>query len=425
VGKSGSYRRFIEQIRQVVFRKDFSEKARFECDNSSFTRNRSLPLPYLCLIILRNIRQALQLEIDEFFKIWSKKVEPVSKQAFSKARTNLNPTAIIFLFSLITRKMCKVKDLDYYLGRYRLCAIDGSDVALYSSDELREEYGCAGGSDKAVNALASFAYDPLNNIILDASLNPSGSSERDCAKLHIDIVLKMPIRRRMKNLFIMDRGYPSREFLACLVARKHKFIIRVKRKFKLEFDIAKHDEIVSFDWEHRTYRVRVLKITLSTGEVETLVTNLDQNELPCDKAGDLYFSRWQIETKFNSLKNKLELENMSGRRVVTVEQDFWATLFLSNLFASLEWETNSVIEENTVGSVNKHKQTTNENRLLSKARDQFIECLLEPSPSKRDKMFASLVGDISRRPVEVKPGRSSPRSTPRKARFYDTYKSLT
>jgi hypothetical protein len=423
--KQGIYSKFIELIRQVLFCDGFADKARFECDDRSFIRNRCLPLPYLCLIILGNIRKALQLEIDDFFKIWNKKVVPVSKQAFSKARTDLNPSAIILFFSLITRKMCKVKDLEYYIGRYRLCAIDGSDIALNGSDELREEYGCVGGSAKAVNALASFAFDPLNNIILDGSLNPSGSSERDCAKRHIDKISELPRRCRIKNLFLMDRGYPSREFLVWLMREKHKFLIRVKRKLKLEFDSVKHDENVSFVWENRTYRVRVLKITLDTGEIETLVTNLAQDELPHEEAGNLYFARWSIETKFNSLKNKLELENMSGRRVVTVEQDFWATLFLANLFASLEWETNAIIEESTANSDNKHQKTTNENRLISKARDQFIECLLEPSPSKRDKMFTDLVDDISRRPVEVKPGRSSKRSTPRKARFYDTYKSVT
>jgi hypothetical protein len=165
--------------------------------------------------------------------------------------------------------------------------MDGSDVALYSSDELREEYGCVGGSDKAVNALASFAYDPLNNIILDGSLNLSGSSERNLAKKHIIKVLGLPIKRRIKNLFIMDRGYPSKEFLSWLLAGKHKFIIRVKRKFNLEFDSVKQDEIVSFVWENRTYRVRVIKIVLNTGEVETLVTNLEQDELPHNKAGEL------------------------------------------------------------------------------------------------------------------------------------------
>jgi hypothetical protein len=348
----------------------------------------------------------------------------VSKQAFSKARTELNPSAIILIFKLITRRMSKVKNLDFYLDRYRLCAIDGSDVALYNSDELRDQYGCAGGSVKAVSALASLAFDPLNNIILDGSLNHIGTNERVCAQKHIEIILNLPLNRRLKNLFIMDRGYPSRVFLAWLLSRKQKFIIRVRRKFMLEFDSVKHDEWVSFVWEGKTYRVRIMKITLDSGEIETLVTNLDQVELPYEKAGELYFKRWGIETKFNSLKNKLELENMSGRRVVTVEQDFWASLFLANLFASLEWQTNAVIEENTVDSNNKYQQTTNENRLIKKARNLFIECLLEPSPSKRNKMFSVLVEDIARRPVEVKPGRSSPRSTPRKARFHDTYKSV-
>jgi len=55
---------------------------------------------------------------------------------------------------------------------------------------------------------------------------------------------------------------------------------------------------------------------------ETLVTNLSEEELPYDKAEELYFKRWGIETRFNSMKNNLELENMSGRREVTVLQDF-------------------------------------------------------------------------------------------------------
>jgi hypothetical protein len=223
----------------------------------------------------------------------------------------------------------------------------------------------------------------------------------------------------------MDRGYPSRKFLAWLMGRKQKFLIRVRDKFNLEFDSVTHDEIVSFVWEKKTYRVRIIKVSLDSGVIETLVTNLDEKDLPYEKAAEIYFKRWGIETKFNSLKNKLELENMSGRRVVTVNQDFWASLFLSNMFASLEWETNAIIEEKTANSNNKHQQTTNENRLISKARKSFIKMLLETNPSKRKWMYSELFQDIARRPVEVKPGRASPRSTPRKAKFHDTYKSVT
>jgi hypothetical protein len=402
----------------------FAEKARLS--KNKFTRNRSLPLTRLCIIILRGVKQALQLEIDEYFdKVLKGSEEPVSKQAFSQARTDLNPDAIKYLYTDVTRDMCKVKDLLYYNNRYRLCAIDGSDVALYNSDELRDKYGCAGGSPKAVTAMGSFAYDPLNNIILDASLNYISTDERITAKEHIINIVKLPIKYRCKNLFIMDRGYPSREFLAWLQDRKHKFIIRVRRKYNLEFDSVSKDESVSFICDNKTYRVRIIKVTLDSGEIETLITNLNEIDLPYGKTADLYFRRWSIETKFNSMKNKLELENMSGRRVVTVQQDFWASLFMANMFASLEWHTNAIIKENTADSDNKYEQTTNENRLISKARKAFVECLLETNPKKRKLLFYNLFEDIARRPEDIKPGRSSPRSTPRKARFHDTYKSVT
>jgi len=422
--KSGFFEAKTRLIASILFSVAFAARARLS--PNKFTRDRSLPLPRITIIILRGIKQALQLEIDEYFKkTLDGCEEPVSKQAFSQSRTDLNPDAIKYLYSDVTKDMCKVKDLEYYNNRYRLCAFDGSDVALYSSDELRDEYGYAGGSPKAVSAMASLAYDPLNNIVLDGSLNHIDTDERVCAKQHIENVSKLPLKWRMKNLFIMDRGYPSRDYLAWLLDGKHKFIMRVRRKFNLDFDRVSRDENVSFVWNNKTYRVRIIKVTLDTGEIETLITNLDEQDLPYDKAADLYFKRWGIETKFNSLKNKLELENMSGRRVVTVLQDFWASLFMANILASLEWKTNAIIKERTADSDNKYEQTTNENRLISKARDSFVKCLLETSPHKRKLLFYSLFEDIARRPVEVKPDRSSPRSTPRNAKFHDTYKSVT
>ena len=116
---------------------------------------------------------------------------------------------------------------------------------------------------------------------------------------------------------------------------------------------------------------------------------------------------------------------MSGRRVVTVLQDFWASLFLANMLASLEWKTNAIIDEKTADSGNKHEQATNENRLISKAREAFVDLMLESCPKKRKFLFYALFEDIARRPVEIKPDRTSVRSTPRNAKFHDTYKSVT
>ena len=91
----------------------------------------------------------------------------------------------------------------------------------------------------------------------------------------------------------------------------------------------------------------MIKVVLSSGETETLVTNLSSKTFQTEEAGTLYFKRWGIEIKFDSLKNRLALENMSGRRPVTVYQDFWATMYIG----SAESSKNGITTEKTCGKV--------------------------------------------------------------------------
>jgi IS4 transposase len=74
-----------------------------------------------------------------------------------------------------------------------------------------------------------------------------------------------------------------------------------------------------------------LKIRLDSGETETLLTNLNQKQLPIREAGALYFKRWGVETGCDALKSKLQMENFSGKSKIAVEQDFYATVFLLNM----------------------------------------------------------------------------------------------
>ena len=109
---------------------------------------------------------------------------------------------------------------------------------------------------------------------------------------------------------------------------------------------------------------------------------------------------------------------------MSVYQDFWAKLDLANVMAALEYATNDAIDEKTSGSNNIHTQTTNENRLVTKFTEQYIHMLTVADPDERIRLFEVLVADISRRPVEVKPGRASPRSAPRKKKFNDRRKRV-
>lgn len=47
---------------------------------------------------------------------------------------------------------------------------------------------------------------------------------------------------------------------------------------------------------NKTFSVRALKAVLSNGEIETLLTNLNQAQLPLEQAVQLYFKRWGIKT---------------------------------------------------------------------------------------------------------------------------------
>ena len=150
------------------------------------------------------------------------------------------------------------------------------------------------------------------------------------------------------------------------------FLMRVRKKFNNGFDTANRNEKVYFEHNGNQYCVRVFKVILDSGKEEILITNLRAKHLSRKEIGELYFTRWGIETKFDSLKNKLELENMSGRRVITTYQDFWAKLDLANTMAALEYATNDNIKAKTADNSNKHDQTTNENRLITKFSERSM-----------------------------------------------------
>ena len=89
-----------------------------------------------------------------------------------------------------------------------------------------------------------------------------------------------------------------------------------------------------------TYSVRVVRVILKSGEVETLVTNLSENEFSADDFLDLYFLRWGIETTYDTLKNKLLIEKFAGRSPVAVLQEYYAMMFVLNCIAAMSATVN-------------------------------------------------------------------------------------
>ena len=85
---------------------------------------------------------------------------------------------------------------------------------------------------------------------------------------------------------------------------------------------------------------------------------LDENILRTEDFKELYFKRWGIETYYEIMKNRLSLENFTGTSVLAIKQDFYATMFISNMEAMVTYELNEELKNNESES-NKYRQKVN------------------------------------------------------------------
>ena len=395
-----------------------NEHPMLKLKEGAFTRNRKLGAKRLLMLLLHRVYMPLQLAIDKFFKHIG--CQSVSKQAVSQTRALINPEFIKGYVDDIAQIAATDPTTPKYKGM-TLIAIDGTDIALENSPELIREYGCSGPDKNAATALASVAFGPLDNFVYDCRIDRYDKDERDLAKLHINRLLELGMGN---SLLLFDRWYPSAEFIGYVLEKGFSFIMRVRRKWNLEVDAIRTQGRIAVTHGGFTHRIRVLKVRLDTGEVETLLTNLSQKQLPIRKAGALYFKRWGIETGYDVLKSKLQMENFSGKTKIAVEQDFYATIFLLNMAFAHASIANDEIAVSDDGKQLKHPRKANLNRSIGKLRDCFWDMLAEPDRQKRQAIFENLILEIARYPVPIVPNRSPARKKPRKKRFYVARKAV-
>jgi hypothetical protein len=394
------------------------ENAGLRLKDTAFTRSRKLTAKMMLYLILHRIYTSLQLDLDDFYE--GTGCAHVSKQAFSKARQQLNPEFLRSFFDLTAEVAAKNDTIPTYRGM-RLIAIDGSDIALENSAELKESFGCSGSKKDAATALCSTAYGPLDHIIYDCRIDSYKKDERDLACLHVERLEELGLK---KSLLLFDRWYPSAEFIAFLLRKGFHFVMRVRSKWGLDVDNVKIQGMITLEHEGNSFSVRVLKVKLPTGETETLLTSLNQKQLPIRMAAELYFKRWAVETSYDLLKSKLQLENFSGKTVISVKQDFYATMYLANLASFIAAEADEKIAETDAGKNLKYKRRSSSNRTIHFLRKAFIRLLFEPDKDIRDAMLQRIVDAISEKPVPIVPNRSPVRGIPRKKRFHMAKKSV-
>jgi hypothetical protein len=345
----------------------------------------------------------------------------MSQQAFSEARQKLKWEAFLQLFEVTVEASCKGA-LKRWHG-YRLLAIDGSKLNLPNDPELRAYFGTSGAGNISPCAQGSILYDIENDLIVDARIEPMKIDERTLAGDHIRKLAGMGSFG--KELILFDRGYASMELIEQLVKTGIAFVMRVREKFDVGIDgLGRGDHQMLLEKGGRgPVRVRVIKFKLPGGETETLITSLMDQQYKMRQFKGLYFRRWPIETKYDEVKKKLEVENFSGIAADNIRQDFYAAMCLTNIAAGFYEEAQEAVEEEQRGKGNKWKYQVNVNHEVGVLKDRLILLLLEDDGKRRGELFDEVIGLLKSRLIPIRPNRSIPRMPPRKVKFHHNHKS--
>ena len=174
---------------------------------------------------------------------------------------------------------------------------------------------------------------------------------------------------------------------------------------------SRNDCIIEHHFSHakdknEKTKLRVIKITLDNGEEEMLVTNLFDPALTLQDFKELYHRRWSIETGYNSLKNKLEIENFSGRSMLAVLQDFYATVTVANLVSILIFDNREQIDAYNASVKCKYTYKQNVNTTVGLLKDELLLLLTDNSKRRRKRRMLCLMAHALRFLIPVRPDRS-------------------
>lgn len=393
-------------------------KARHRTDPKYFSRKRWLTFPLLLLVLLQKSAKSMQLVLNEMcLKL---KLPLLSSSAFTQARSHLKHSAFIELNQkAVVAVMYQDGEYERYQGR-RVLAIDGSKIYLPLAEALVAEFGGTAKNQHENTiyplGLMSVMYDVLNKVALDSQLAPGLAYEGDLAEAHLE-------QCQAGDIVLIDRNYASYQLLATIVQHQCDFVARCSRaSFKTAREMfagqGADSQIVTLK-PQQTHRsrlthqglpteltVRFIRHTLPTGEMEILVTSLLDEELyPTPAFGPLYFLRWGCETFFDILKNRLLLENFTGRTVEAVKQDFYATIYISGLETLLTAEATQQLQAKA--APNRYAQQVNHavsfNAIKAHVFDLFY---LEPD---EERLLARLQQLFLTKPTAIRPDRSVPR----------------
>lgn len=351
------------------------------------------------------------------------------------ARKALDPAVFTWLNTKLRDSVAGIHPGERWCG-LRVMAVDGSSLNLASDENVVQTFG-GQRRDGRLHPMARLSglYDVGTGMTWDAQLLPYDEGEATAAARHVE-------HAPAKALVLYDRGYPSFFLYALHRALNRRVCMRVPRGFSPQVDAvfanakaACKIELIANpsarkqcrqqSIDHSPIALRAVRVVLSTGEVEVLLTDLlDPRTYPKSKFKALYHKRWSIEGDYRHIKARIQVENPTGRSALTLRQDVHARVLAKNLASAIALIAQAEIDwkrqKTTPDKRSKHPPKINFTNTLHICKFRLVAALLRACLQG----INDLVAEAQRNTHCYRPGRSAPRpkTRTRSKRFPMAYK---
>ena len=412
-------KKFLEDII-----KDSSKRSEYIASPQDFSRNRVLNFETIVLLLINSIKRSLNIELMSYFEHISGSII-CTKQAFSKQRRKLKALFFHDWNQVLTTNF--YRHYQYMRWQdFKLLAVDGSSVILPDTEEIRSIYGSTANQSGQGPVVARICvlYDVLNQLAITGLLHPYTVAEESVV---LDAVREEDLS---ESLLLFDRGYLSYWLIHQLLELNTHFVMRAAcnaNNTVKAFLASKETDITVEIYppypsvkrlrdmgvaisKHTAVRIRLVKVLLSTGETEVLITNL--YDTTCYTKEDLkqvYHLRWGIETYYGYMKDELQLGIFSGISPLCIEQDFAANLFLFNLQSIIEKQCEPYVNE--ISCKRKYQYKVNKNISWASLKYRVVKLFIMEDPPK---ILNELETLFCRYLEPIRPGRKYPRIKKRK-----------
>jgi len=367
----------------------------------AFSRSGKVSLASAIKYPICNTKKTTSIEANRFIRReLGDNTVSITKAGMLDRLQYISPQVYIDMNDVAINEMYSYKEEMASFKGFFVTATDASVIEIPNHKITREEFEIPENTKFKTHkssARISCMIDTKKDYVLSSNITNKYVSELENALFHLnDVKDKIDLTKTITNY---DRGYNSTELMLKTIQLESYFIIRGKettftkqqrkmektdksdQTFKINLNNAKikrfhSEELKEYARKEQSMEIRIVKVKLKNGITETLFTNISEEIANSHEIKELYGDRWTIETDFDRLKNKLQIEKFTGRRKITIEQDFYSHILIFNSLMAIKNDAEKNITRKP-REKNKHEYEykSNLNILIGEIKEQMPELL--------------------------------------------------